>query len=70
MRKNVGLIDKIVRIVLAGTIAALYFFGVISGGLAIALLAIAGIFIITSAVGTCPIYLGLKLSTKKSGSKE
>lgn len=60
-----GLIDRIVRIVLALVIAALWYTEAISGTLAIIGLIIAGIFIVTSFISFCPLYFPFGLSTKK-----
>lgn len=65
MKTNMGTVDKIVRILAAVVIAALYFSGTISGTLAIVLGILAVIFILTSLVSFCPLYLPLGLSTKK-----
>jgi hypothetical protein len=65
MKKNMGLIDKVIRILVAVVVVALYFAGVISGTLAIILLIFAGIFILTSLIGFCPLYLPLGLNTGK-----
>lgn len=65
MKKNMGTIDKALRVLAAIAIAALYFMHVISGTLAIVLLAVAAIFILTSLVGTCPLYLPFGISTNK-----
>ena len=65
MKKNVGVVDKVIRISAAVVIAALYFAGSISGTLAIVLLILAGILIITSFVGFCPLYAPFKISTRK-----
>jgi hypothetical protein len=65
MKKNIGIIDKFIRVLLAVIVAALYFTHVISGTLALILLVIAGIFIVTSLVGFCPIYWPFKISTNK-----
>ncbi len=65
MKKNMGIADKVFRIVVALVIAALYFTGTISGTLAIVLLIVAGIFILTSFVGFCPLYAPFKFSTRK-----
>lgn len=64
MKKNMGTIDKGVRIVIAIVIVILYFTNVISGTLAIILLAFAGIFIATSFMSFCPLYLPFGLSTR------
>jgi len=64
MKQNMGFIDKAVRILAALGILALYFTHVLSGTAALVLFIIAGIFIITSFIGYCPIYHALGLSTK------
>lgn len=63
MKKNMGNIDRIVRVLIAVVIAGLYFAGVISGTVAIIGLALAAIFILTSLVSFCPLYLPFGLST-------
>ena len=65
MKKNMGTIDKVVRILAAVVIAILYFTNVISGTAAIILLVIAAIFIITSFMSFCPLYLPFGISTIK-----
>lgn len=65
MQNNVGKTDKLIRTIVALIIAALYFTGTIQGTVAAVLGIIAIIFVVTSLVGTCPIYLILKLSSKK-----
>ena len=67
--KNMGTIDRIIRIVIAIVIAILYFAGIVSGTLAIILLVIAGIFILTSLVSTCPLYLPFGIKTCKVEKK-
>jgi len=65
MKKNMGVLDRTIRVIVAVVIAALYFTGQISGTLAIVLGIIAVIFLLTSLVGTCPAYLPFGLSTCK-----
>jgi hypothetical protein len=65
MKKNMGTIDKVIRILVAVVVVVLYFTHVISGVLAIILLALSAIFVITSLLSFCPLYLPLGLSTKK-----
>ncbi len=65
MKANMGTIDRIVRVLIAGVIIALYFAHVISGTAAIILLALSAIFILTSLISFCPLYLPFKISTKK-----
>ncbi len=65
MKKNMGTIDRTIRILLAIIIAVLYFTNQISGLAAIILGIIAIAFLITSIVGYCPLYVPLKISTIK-----
>jgi hypothetical protein len=65
MKQNMGSIDKVIRVLVAVAIAVLYFTNQISGTAAIILGVLAVIFLLTSAIGFCPLYLPLKLSTIK-----
>jgi K+-transporting ATPase A subunit len=65
MKQNMGTLDRLIRFILAVIIGILYVTGQISGTAAIVLGVIAIAFILTSAVGHCPAYLPLKISTKK-----
>jgi hypothetical protein len=65
MKKNMGTIDKVIRILVAIVIAVLYFTNIISGTLAIIFLVLAGVFILTSFMSFCPLYLPFGLSTRK-----
>lgn len=65
MKQNMGSADRIIRTVAALTVAVLYFAGIISGTVAIILGVLAAVFILTSLIGTCPLYLPVGLSTKK-----
>ncbi len=60
-----GTIDRIIRILVAIIIAGLYFANIINGTLAIVLLIFAGIFILTSFISFCPLYLPFKISILK-----
>ncbi|MEI7596177.1 MAG: DUF2892 domain-containing protein [Bacteroidota bacterium] len=64
MKANMGLIDKIARVSVAAIVIALYFLNQISGLAAIVLLIFSGVFILTSIIGFCPLYLPLKINTK------
>jgi hypothetical protein len=71
MKSNMGYIDRAIRIVVAVIIAVLYFSNVISGTVDILLMILAGVFIITSFIGFCPLYLPFRISTqKKKTTKE
>jgi hypothetical protein len=66
MIKNMSNIDRGIRIVVAAVIAVLYFSGIVTGTLGIVLLVLAGVFLITSGISFCPLYVPLKISTRKS----
>jgi hypothetical protein len=65
MKLNMGSPDRIIRILIAVIIAVLLYTNVIQGVLAIILGIIAIIFIVTSIVGFCPLYVLFGMSTKK-----
>ncbi len=65
MKKNIGTIDKVIRVLVAVIILVLYFTHVVSGTLAVILLILAGVFVVTSLLGICPLYLPFGLSTGK-----
>ena len=64
MKKNMGTIDKVIRILVAVVVVALYFTNVISGTLGIILLALAAVFVLTSLFSFCPLYLPFGLSSR------
>ncbi len=65
MKSNMGTTDRIIRLIVAIAIAGLYFANIISGLTATILLVLAVIFVLTSTVKTCPLYMPFGLSTKK-----
>jgi len=69
MKSNMGNTDKMIRIIIAIAIAALYFTGQLSGTLAIVLLVLAGIFILTSFISFCPLYFPFNINTKTNNKK-
>lgn len=65
MKKNIGTVDRVIRILIAVVVVALYFANVISGTLAVVLLVLSAVLVVTSLVSVCPIYLLLSLSSRK-----
>ena len=65
MTKNMGVVDRVARILVAAVIAWLYISGTIGGWLALVLGVIAVVFVVTSAIGYCPGYVPFKISTCK-----
>ena len=69
MKKNMGNADRIIRLIVAAVIVILFFTDVLTGTLGIVLLVVAGIFLLTSLAGFCPLYLpfGLNTCSNKKG---
>jgi len=65
MKKNMGRLDRTIRIVVAIVVAVLYYQGMIDGTLAYVLIAAAAIFLLTSFVSFCPLYALIGLNTSK-----
>jgi hypothetical protein len=65
MKRNIGTVDKVIRILIAVVVVTLYFANLISGTLAIILLAFSAILVVTSLLSYCPLYLPLTISTRK-----
>jgi len=63
MKKNMGSADRIIRTLLALVVGFLWYFDFISGTVAIVLLVVAGIFLVTSFLGFCPLYALLHINT-------
>ena len=63
MHKNMGTADRVIRAILALTVAFLYFTDRIDGTLALILGILAIVFLLTSFVGRCPAYLPFGAST-------
>ena len=61
-----GLADRTIRVILAVTFAALYFTGTITGTIGIVLMVLSAVFVLTSFISFCPLYLPFGLSTLRS----
>ena len=66
MTQNMGSIDRGIRLVAAALIAVLVLTDRIGGTLAIILTVVAGIFVVTSVIGWCPLYTLGGFSTRKA----
>ncbi len=66
MKRNMSNIDRIIRVMLAAVFAYLYFGGIVTGALGIVLLVLGAVFLLTSIVAVCPLYVPFKLSTYRS----
>ena len=65
VKKNMGTVDRTLRIVVALVFAALVFTSTVSGVLAWVFGILAVTFLLTSFVSFCPLYVPFKLSTAK-----
>jgi len=65
MTINMGSADRFIRPILAIVFIALYFTGTVTGTVGIVLLVLAGVFLLTSMVGMCPLYTLLGINTCK-----
>ena len=67
MKKNMGVLDRTIRIII-GLVAGLFvYLGYVTGVYSFVLLAISGILLLTSVVSFCPLYglLGVYTCTTK-----
>jgi hypothetical protein len=65
MEQNMGEADRWIRITIAAIIIGLFAGNIISGTVGYLLLALAGIFVLTSFVSFCPLYVPFGISTRK-----
>jgi Protein of unknown function (DUF2892) len=63
MKKNVGIIDRAIRILLALVLVSLYASGIVTGTIGIILLVLAVVFAATAIIRFCPLYLPFGIST-------
>lgn len=70
MKTNMGGTDRMIRILVAIAAGLLVYFNVVSGTLAYILLAVAGVFVLTSLVSFCPLYAVFGMNTCKAKQKE
>lgn len=62
MKINMGMGDRVVRVILSGLLVAGFSAGIVSGPISFVMPVLAGVFAITGLVGFCPLYsiFGLK----------
>ena len=64
MKKNMGNADRIIRLIVAAVFAILFLTDVVTGTLGIILLVLAVVFVLTSLISFCPLYLPFGLRTR------
>lgn len=65
MKLNESNLDRIIRVVIGVVLLYLGFGGAMGGTLAIIADVLGVVLLLTGAVGFCPLYAALKLSTRK-----
>lgn len=68
MKKNLGITERIIRVLIAIVIAACFFTHIITGLVGVILLILAGIFVLTSFISFCPIWAVLGIHTNKKNN--
>lgn len=66
MKTNMGTADRVIRVMIAITLAILCITGQVSGLGAIVLGIFAVVMLFTSTLGFCPLYVPFKISTHKN----
>ena len=66
MKTNMGYADRITRMIIAIVLGVLWYKNFITGTQAIILFVLAGIFVVTSFFGFCPLYKLVGLNTCSS----
>jgi hypothetical protein len=65
MKKNMGTADRVIRTLIAVIVGILIYNGTLTGWVAILLGIFAVVFLLTSLVSICPLYMPFKISTTK-----
>lgn len=70
MKNNIGMLDKSIRIIIAALLVYMVNTDVVTGTLSYVLSGIAIMFVITSFIGCCPVYLLLGINTAPKEEEE
>jgi hypothetical protein len=63
MKRNVGIIDRVVRLLIAVVLIGLYLTHVVNGTLALVLIVLAAVLLLTALIRFCPLYLPFGINT-------
>lgn len=69
IKKNMGITDRVIRLIIAGVIVVLYLADILSGAWGIGALILVTVFVLTSVVSFCPLYSPLGISTCDKDAK-
>ena len=70
MKKNVGKLDTLLRLILGLALIAAYFMHLTEGTVGIVLSVFGLVLILTGTIGFCPLYLPFNIKTKSKEEKE
>lgn len=70
MKKNMGSTDRMIRVIVAIVVSILFFTHTITGTIGWVLLVISGVFLATSFISFCPLYVPFGINTCKSDKKD
>ncbi len=70
MKKNVGIFDRTIRILIAAILAILYFTGAVTGTTGIVSLILAAILLLTGALRVCGLYALFGTNTCKNRNED
>lgn len=68
MKKNMGNLDRIIRVIAAIIFSTLYFTGTVTGTFGMVLLVLGAVFLATSLISFCPLYTLIGMNTCKKNS--
>jgi hypothetical protein len=66
MKKNMGTIDRTIRLIVAIVFAVLYFTNIVTGTIGLVLIILGAVFVLTSLISFCPLYLPFGINTCKT----
>lgn len=66
MNRNVGLIDRLVRVTMSGIFIYFLLYGVLSYTMSVIAIVMAIVLLVTGVLGMCPLYGFLGFSTYRS----
>ncbi|MGG9972322.1 YgaP family membrane protein [Ferruginibacter sp. SUN002] len=66
MKKNMGTVDKAIRLIVAAILSSLYFTDIIQGKLGVTAIVFSVILLLTSFISFCPVYTLFGMNTCKT----
>lgn len=66
MKQNIGTTDRVVRLIAALVLAALYFTGILAGTAGAIAVGLAAVLVLTSFLRFCPLYVPFGFRTRRN----